>query len=143
MIRRPPRSTSTDTLFPYTTLFRSGRSRAPVRRGPAHGAVRRRGTPVQQDPAGCLPAAHRARHYRVRRRDHREPVLRTELRAALALPSARDGSGVARRHPRRAARSEEHTSELQSLMRISYAVFCLKKKKKKANTVEKNMKTKT
>src|SRR3546814_3184874 len=75
MIRRPPRSTRTDTLFPYTTLFRSG-----ARRQPGH-----------------LPAAGRRGHGG----DHRL------------------------RH-----RSEEHTSELQSLMRISYAVFCLKKKKK-------------
>src|SRR3546814_10098365 len=70
MIRRPPRSTRTDTLFPYTTLFRS-----PIRRG--------RG------------------HYRCSQRISRSWAMR----------------------------SEEHTSELQSLMRISYAVFCLKKKK--------------
>src|SRR3546814_9674852 len=75
MIRRPPRSTRTDTLFPYTTLFRSGPRRA-----------------------------------------------------------ARQGSRMGRNLPASAAgqpRSEEHTSELQSLMRISYAVFCLKKKNKK------------
>src|SRR3546814_3245362 len=84
MIRRPPRSTRTDTLFPYTTLFRSARRR-PVRddAGGGWGAAAPR-------PASC-PAAPR------------------------------------RRGP--ASRSEEHTSELQSLMRISYAVFCLKKKK--------------
>src|SRR3546814_9623895 len=74
MIRRPPRSTRTDTLFPYTTLFRSGRRRWP---GP-------------------------------RRRSRRR--------------------GACRRS-RGGRRSEEHTSELQSLMRISYAVFCLKKRK--------------
>src|SRR3546814_16073531 len=84
MIRRPPRSTRTDTLFPYTTLFRSPRAV----RGP-------RG--VQRDP----------------------PTMKIG-RAACA-------SSVSNR----AMRSEEHTSELQSLMRISYAVFCLKKKKKK------------
>src|SRR3546814_14442966 len=78
MIRRPPRSTRTDTLFPYTTLFRSeDRPRpAPSRRGHGDRVPRREG-------------AHR-----------------------------------------QARRSEEHTSELQSLMRISYAVFCLKKKNK-------------
>src|SRR3546814_17331846 len=76
MIRRPPRSTRTDTLFPYTTLFRSPRPR--LRESP------------RESPASCA---------RCRRR------------------------GCARR-------SEEHTSELQSLMRISYAAFCLKKKKK-------------
>src|SRR3546814_7064756 len=81
MIRRPPRSTRTDTLFPYTTLFRSR---------PA--AIRRRG-----DLAGL----------------RRRPVP-TEHRV---------------RRPGWCGRSEEHTSELQSLMRISYAVFCLKKKK--------------
>src|SRR3546814_10275707 len=81
MIRRPPRSTRTDTLFPYTTLFRSGRWRQ-GRRG-----------------ASCFGIADGT----VRDRDA--------------------GSG------RVVLRSEEHTSELQSLMRISYAVFCLKKKK--------------
>src|SRR3546814_5826670 len=86
MIRRPPRSTRTDTLFPYTTLFRSGQCSA-------NGGV------------------------------WRGPHLR-EIDAIIrpARPSARKRSG-------RSGRSEEHTSELQSLMRISYAVFCLKKKK--------------
>src|SRR3546814_2107374 len=91
MIRRPPRSTRTDTLFPYTTLFRS--------------------------PGGAA--------------DGRSlPRLSGGPRRALHLSRA----GAARRL---CDRSEEHTSELQSLMRISYAVFCLKKKKitpiKKAN----------
>src|SRR3546814_3191756 len=83
MIRRPPRSTRTDTLFPYTTLFRSaGADRRPGRgEGPLQGA--REAAP---------PRHHRGRQ------------------------------------PGRRTRSEEHTSELQSLMRISYAVFCLKKK---------------
>src|SRR3546814_3864274 len=93
MIRRPPRSTRTDTLFPYTTLFRS-----PHHAGFAHGAA---------DPG--------------RARDP-GPVHRRRR--------SRDGRRRPRvRHPPAAARSEEHTSELQSLMRISYAVFCLKKKK--------------
>src|SRR3546814_8968601 len=99
MIRRPPRSTRTHTLFPYSTLFRSvragaGRSRCRVR------------IPLPRAGDG----GRRAR--------------------AVHLAIGRD-----RRHARRAApraqRSEEHTSELQSLMRISYAVFCLKKKKKR------------
>src|SRR3546814_1624248 len=90
MIRRPPRSTRTDTLFPYTTLFRSP---AATRDQPGEGAG---------DP-------HRGRGDR-QRAPGRDP-----------WPGA-PGS-------RRGARSEEHTSELQSLMRISYAVFCLKKKK--------------
>src|SRR3546814_3475427 len=86
MIRRPPRSTRTDTLFPYTTLFRSQRCRPGQRDrlGLGEGAVHRRAV----KPCDA----------------HRQPC----------------------RGPDR--RSEEHTSELQSLMRISYAVFCLKKK---------------
>src|SRR3546814_3671770 len=85
MIRRPPRSTRTDTLFPYTTLFRSATAGAGARVGGA--AVRAQRPTPGADPRG------------------RNPV-----RAGAA-----------------AGRSEEHTSELQSLMRISYAVFCLKK----------------
>src|SRR3546814_4641839 len=98
MIRRPPRSTRTDTLFPYTTLFRSQ-------------SLERRGQ---------------------RRRQRRDRILAGELvhrmrleQPAAALERAQPDIGEARR------RSEEHTSELQSLMRISYAVFCLKKKKNK------------
>src|SRR3546814_5354802 len=91
MIRRPPRSTRTDTLFPYTTLFRSG---------------------LRNDP----------RHRRQRAVLH---IVAQALQKTV-------GHGVAKAfgHRRSAgiARSEEHTSELQSLMRISYAVFCLKKK---------------
>src|SRR3546814_3145558 len=79
MIRRPPRSTRTDTLFPYTTLFRSS----------------------MKDPANAPTEA-------VKRSDS------SDSRRLCSTP-----------------RSEEHTSELQSLMRISYAVFCLKKKKKR------------
>src|SRR3546814_1084724 len=89
MIRRPPRSTRTDTLFPYTTLFRSG---------------------FRQLKAADLTTA-------VPRLFAVEPFAR--ISAELG------GETVT-------GRSEEHTSELQSLMRISYAVFCLKKKKKKS-----------
>src|SRR3546814_5929797 len=101
MIRRPPRSTRTDTLFPYTTLFRSLWS--PRRRaGPAR-------IPAGQE---CLderrPAAARAGR---------------EMTGAWLDPAQRTQRGIDNQ------RSEEHTSELQSLMRISYAVFCLKKKK--------------
>src|SRR3546814_7703541 len=94
MIRRPPRSTRTDTRFPYTTLFRSVRI--------AYAEPRRLGV----DRFLALLAA-RARGER----------------AALVV-----GVGT--------ARSEEHTSELQSLMRISYAVFCLKKKKHQHMTTQ-------
>src|SRR3546814_1738912 len=94
MIRRPPRSTRTDTLFPYPTLFRAFRRQAE----PACGQLHRGG--------GC-----RKGHGR----DERN------------LPADRQRALHGRRWA--GARSEEHTSELQSLMRISYAVFCLKKKK--------------
>src|SRR3546814_5209933 len=83
MIRRPPRSTRTDTLFPYTTLFRS-RSDGGAARRPLHHRPRLSGGPDRPRPSGGA-----------------DPEI---------------------------PRSEEHTSELQSLMRISYAVFCLKKK---------------
>src|SRR3546814_5942012 len=107
MIRRPPRSTRTDTLFPYTTLFRSLHHLPARRRRQSAGPPRRRFGAV----GGRALAALRRHHHR-RRRQH----------------AARGGN---------ARRSEEHTSELQSLMRISYAVFCLKKKKYKniANTL--------
>src|SRR3546814_4861277 len=106
MIRRPPRSTRTDTLFPYTTLFRSDGAVGPA--GP-------------DDPAhDCAVQANRG-CWTV---DTDHPVRRG---IGLSQQYADRGAcrpGGARR------RSEEHTSELQSLMRISYAVFCLKKKKK-------------
>src|SRR3546814_3615255 len=92
MIRRPPRSTRTDTLFPYTTLFRSGRR--------VHAAAHGRGAALGGQ---ALLGAHAGE----------EPALR----------------------------SEEHTSELQSLMRISYAVFCLKKKNKQHKTKHKKQAT--
>src|SRR3546814_5470920 len=99
MIRRPPRSTRTDTLFPYTTLFRSSRSGTRAR-------TDRRRQPRRRRLARLASAAPR----RDRRRD-------------LRRRAGAGGTGYS------ANRSEEHTSELQSLMRISYAVFCLKKKK--------------
>src|SRR3546814_2712898 len=109
MIRRPPRSTRTDTLFPYTTLFRSPGAATPARR--AHRDRRDRRRDPRQHPARA-PAQHRGQGVAGRLR-HR--LLRPEP-PALGTD-------------RRSERSEEHTSELQSLMRISYAVFCLKKKK--------------
>src|SRR3546814_3610994 len=101
MIRRPPRSTRTDTLFPYTTLFRS--------HPPARQPAPRRGSRVQ-------------------------PPARITGRTRSPRTAPGQSRGTAARLPRptsplAAERSEEHTSELQSLMRISYAVFCLKKKK--------------
>src|SRR3546814_1255498 len=105
MTRRPPRSTRTDTLFPYTTLFRSCAARLSHR----DAAPRNR---------GALSADGRGRADPVR------PFARRPVRRARAV----DAAGGFRRLYRQQPRSEEHTSELQSLMRISYAVFCLKKK---------------
>src|SRR3546814_6641068 len=103
MIRRPPRSTRTDTLFPYTTLFRSivlePSVDAPMRMDAQHG--------------GAVDAQSRA---------NGEDHLGFHFHAVG--PTRCEG------------RSEEHTSELQSLMRISYAVFCLKKKKNKKNKLK-------
>src|SRR3546814_3947019 len=104
MIRRPPRSTRTDTLFPDTTLFRSDRPGGQVAQGHLVRGRFELGQPVQ--------------HQRPRRGDEQS---RGGVDADLPL----EGERVP------AQRSEEHTSELQSLMRISYAVFCLKKKKHK------------
>src|SRR3546814_7404724 len=95
MIRRPPRSTRTDTLFPYTTLFRSVRRAVRSRVRGLSGVDR--GRRVWRDDPSDVPAPRR-----------------------------------------QLGRSEEHTSELQSLMRISYAVFCLKKKKIKIETSQYN-----
>src|SRR3546814_8176093 len=113
MIRRPPRSTRTDTLFPYTTLFRSARRR--LHRGPVAGDLHR---PEVGEPEPSLDRRHDHRGLRLP-----PPALRPDRRTAL--PERRYG----RVPPDAAAdRSEEHTSELQSLMRTSYAVFFLKKK---------------
>src|SRR3546814_3836691 len=113
MIRRPPRSTRTDTLFPYTTLVRS-------RPEPGEDA---------RDPAGDVSEE---RHDPVERRH--DPVLRPGRGALHEIER-----GPERPHDR--VRSEEHTSELQSLMRISYAVFCLKKKNTKLYTPNNPQKT--
>src|SRR3546814_10013062 len=112
MKRRPPRSTRSDTLFPYTTLFRSWcrRRRRPGRR---RGSPRRRGRPPARWSCRSWPS------FRPSCRDGQRAQRLADLREVVVV-----GGG----------RSEEHTSELQSLMRISYAVFCLKKKKTKAHT---------
>src|SRR3546814_5633113 len=105
MIRRPPRSTRTDTFFPYATLFRSSGHSKDFR--------------VQVPPVRVLLF------------DQRQ-LSRT--RSGLDLLLA--GDGVRHRREHLEPRSEEHTSELQSLMRISNAGFCLKKKQKYINTTE-------
>src|SRR3546814_3724943 len=115
MIPRPPRSTRTDTLFPYTTLFRSGledRQRALVE-GAEHRVV------DHDVAAGDLEVEVHDR--RAAGRDQRGLHVLVVARAALEPDLVEDLADH--------VRSEEHTSELQSLMRISYAVFCLKKKK--------------
>src|SRR3546814_3930271 len=101
MLRRPPRSTRTDTLFPYTTLFRSRRDRGCAR-------------PVAYRSSRC----DRHTEHRVARPDLFQPQLHGDAHHHAATSQRVEQS----------PRSEEHTSELQSLMRISYAVFCLKKK---------------
>src|SRR3546814_6252021 len=108
MIRRPPRSTRTDTLFPYTTLFRSRRERL-VRSGDGRGDT--------------------WRVVRLEEQGH----ARGDAAAGGAAAAPRRGASCGLGHHRR---SEEHTSELQSLMRISYAVFCLKKKKQKEDQTQ-------
>src|SRR3546814_3867098 len=122
MIRRPPRSTRTDTLFPYTTLFRSGRGRD--RRRAARAG--RHGRRPRDRFERVQPAGGPGRHGGGARRAG-AGVVRT-LRAAGGAGVRADAVSDAARRPA-GERSEEHTSELQSLMRISYAVFCLKKKK--------------
>src|SRR3546814_4775723 len=131
MIRRPPRSTRTDTLFPYTTLFRS--VLAVVRRGAAADAL-------EQVVGEVLRGVERGGHVPILVRIRRSGLSREPRTAPRECPPACRGAESARRRrrptssrrgsaaPRRPGRSEEHTSELQSLMRISYAVFCLKKK---------------
>src|SRR3546814_10775466 len=128
MLRRPPRSTRTDTLFPYTTLFRSRGGGAAVGRVPRRGRLRRPRRHAclglgHRRAAGPGRRADRAAADRIRRRGTPHSVLG-------GRPAAVHRADAAAAVRRAAARSEEHTSELQSLMRISYAVFCLKKKNK-------------
>src|SRR3546814_1710669 len=109
MIRRPPISTPTDTLFPYTTLFRSSRCRGPL------DGVRQR-----------------------RRRVSKHAVASGSCTESLASRSGSlsDAPVSETKNNGFTPRSEEHTSELQSLMRISYAVFCLKKQTKHITIVQ-------
>src|SRR3546814_4413385 len=120
MIRRPPRSTRTDTLFPYTTLFRSHSYR-----GNSETAIEHFRRALLLGPGSSranvfagIGGAHfnsgryAAAAFWIRRAMHEQPGI---------------------------ARSEEHTSELQSLMRISYAVFCLKKKKSESQSAHINL----
>src|SRR3546814_4373380 len=107
MIRRPPRSTRTDTLFPYTTLFRSGLN------------IESTGGGITVNIYGDHAILENSDITNKHRAD-----------SCVLLGSPNTGGGLAVEPTVRHNRSEEHTSELQSLMRISYAVFCLKKKTK-------------
>src|SRR3546814_7476738 len=110
MRRRPPRSTRTRTLFPYTTLFRSLQP----------------GDEEEEVVADLLPGGGQD-HQR-----HRLAAVEQRVPADAEVPQKvgqRPHRRIEEEQPQH--RSEEHTSELQSLMRISYAVFCLKKKKQK------------
>src|SRR3546814_6777484 len=151
MIRRPPRSTLTDTLFPYTTLFRSGLA------GPLSGAekdddaaVWRPAWPfvlpaVGEDSLAAAvgpdhadaktPAAHLGEGDQVAARAPRRRAIAPVAKADALLAGA---VGV---HDVELLRSEEHTSELQSLLRISYAVFCFKKTNHIPSTAQKTKNT--
>src|SRR3546814_2862377 len=121
MIRRPPRSTRTDTLFPYTTLFRS----------PPEGHCRRHSLGQASGDRLHHPACRMGTEISGASRDRASisrDVRLEEHSFLITIPCFALGG----------SRSEEHTSELQSLMRISYAVFCLKKKK-----IKQKHKTKT
>src|SRR3546814_2337604 len=107
MTRRPPRSTRTDTLFPYTTLFRSP------------------GIEPGAPESNYVIESQKCYHYTIPERQRKDEF--TQYQSKKGRKKSRQQ--VKPRRTRR-GRSEEHTSELQSLMRISYAVFCLKKKKK-------------
>src|SRR3546814_9423201 len=118
MIRRPPRSTRTDTLFPYTTLFRSSEQptdRADPRGRHTIGVGFRDAAPIDQTTGIGARSLH-------------SPSPSGASAIPIGAPErSRSGSSDI------SVRSEEHTSELQSLMRISYAVFCLKKKTHNTN----------
>src|SRR3546814_7356441 len=117
MIRRPPRSTRTDTLFPYTTLFRSRPLRRRWRRAGRRGGAR---TGAQYPPP---PRAARRR----RRRPRAVQGFRPQ-RPAVPPDRGRGRPAVGVADARRRLRSVEHTSELQPLMRLLFSIFCLKKK---------------
>src|SRR3546814_6448538 len=109
MIRRPPRSTRTDTLFPDTTLFRSP-------------------TQVQVNAWLKEQKVHQLFH-KQKRSNNIKPIIASKPNSIYQMDLVDMGEQAYH------GRSEEHTSELQSLMRISYAVFCLKKKNKRIDNV--------
>src|SRR3546814_2508659 len=121
MIRRPPRSTRTATLLPYTTLFRADRAEqlyCHLRQGNPGGHPRSSARRPSEKETGWRAGGFR--------RADRAPGARA--RELAGAGEVRGGNLRHRQPASHGGRSEEHTSELQSLMRISYAVFCLKKK---------------
>src|SRR3546814_8384066 len=119
MIRRPPRSTRTDTLFPYTTLFRSMPGLLPI-------------------PAELWTLAPRGKRWERMKLVASKRLFTAIDNAEEMNPFTRNGIFLLLHDNSisRIRRSEEHTSELQSLMRISYAVYCLKKKTRKHTIVQ-------
>src|SRR3546814_4735549 len=154
MLRRPPRSTRTDTLFPYTTLFRFNVGDAQLDGQPdIPGADIVEHLPVIVDQVHLVHRQYHVADAKQRNDVAVAPRLRQQAFARVDQHHGKVGGGGAGGHVAGVLlmpgaigddelslvgveRSEEHTSELQSLMRISYAVFCLKKKKKK--TIHKN-----
>src|SRR3546814_1822461 len=131
MLRRPPNSPRTDTRFPYTTLVRSLVLDQLSVAGQVGGGDRRGEIDAPPDDGDGL-AQHVDRPHQlsaVRRRAERLDPRRRLVEARQVQPAR----GL---HPHQPVRSEEHTSELQSLMRISYAVFCLKKKNETNHNIE-------
>src|SRR3546814_1062390 len=139
MRRRPPRSTRTDTLFPYTTLFRSPGTTTTARAADGWSAP---GHPRLSPHRPAMSRRTRSRSEADARTKqghfHRKVLGASGFLAYIALadgfgPSInqriRNHTHMAKKAKKAVKRSEEHTSELQSLMRISYAVFCLKKQK--------------
>src|SRR3546814_6406726 len=124
MIRRPPRSTRTDTLFPYTTSADLRREAGAEQPGEVGGEGR----------AGIAVARMEIRRERPRRLAERQAEQREAEDHKRRFADLARAEQLRREAAERRDRSEEHTSELQSLMRISYAVFCLKKKTTK-NTI--------
>src|SRR3546814_2946442 len=133
MIRLPPRSTLTDTLFPYTTLFRSSTACSTSTTAIGWKAARRWSstwTAAWRSCPGPRSGACRCCSRRARLPDPVKILLASDARFPQVNGVVRTLSRVRAELEAQGHRSEEHTSELQSLMRISYAVFCLKKKKK-------------
>src|SRR3546814_10676245 len=127
MIRRPPRSTRTDTLFPYTTLFRSHIAVIRTDLDSLHGERGAIGQPVVHLPPDPRSGGHRHEQQRAK---NAQPGDAAQARTVPLFSSPRCQKPLLSPGCAGRRRSEEHTSELQSLMRISYAVFCLKTKTK-------------